>query len=220
MANSKGSISDIRKKITRTHDLISTSYHEAGHAIYSLLCGMRVPYVCVFINKKNKRVQGLCHYELPDLDKLQDPQVIYTLVNNEIGIKYAGLTAEKYFFKIICGSDKFPKFLKDGSSDDTLEAARLIRKYNVVSPGKKRYDFKKKKINQVLHELQYYWDDVTSLAHLLFTKKRLYFSDIRNILIKKSPNNKFWKQQLKIISDIFDKDMHLDEKYLKIKLSV
>jgi hypothetical protein len=215
--NGKGSISDIRKKITATHEMISTSYHEAGHAIYSLLCGMRVPYVCIFTNKKNNRVEGFCHYETPDVASLQDANLVFSLVDSEIGIKYAGLTAERYNFKIISGSDKFPMFLRDGSSDDTLSAAALIRKYNIVSPGKKRYSYKKRKINQVLKELQIYWDDVTLLAHLLFAKKRLSFFDIKKLLIKKSPNKNFWKEQFKIISEIFDKNMYLDESYLKIK---
>lgn len=111
-------------------------------------------------------------------------------------------------------------FLRDGSSDDTLSAAALIRQYNISPPGKKRYSYKKKKINEVLHSLKDYWDDVTLLAHRLFRKKRMSFIDIKNLLIKHSPNKKFWKEQLKIISDLFDKNMHLDEKYLKHTLSV
>jgi hypothetical protein len=216
--NGKGSISNIRKKITYLHEIISTSYHEAGHAIYSLICGMRVPYACIFKNKKNKRVQGFCHYETPDLDLITDPSLVFSLVNYEIGIKYAGLTAEKYHFKIISGSDKFPMFLRDGSSDDTLSAALLIRQYNIAPPGKKRYSYKKRKINQVLKSLKDYWEDVTLLAHLLFKKKRLSFFNIKNLLLKKSPNKKFWISQFKMISDIFDKNMHLDEKYLKLNL--
>lgn len=216
--NGNGSISDIRKKITATHEMISTSYHEAGHAVYSLLCGMNVPYVCIFKNKKNNRVEGFCHYETPDVASLQDANLAFLLVDSEIGIKYAGLTAEKYNFKIISGSDKFPMFLRDGSSDDTLSAAALIKKYNIVSPGKKRYSYKKRKINQVLKELQIYWNDVTLLAHHLFAKKRLSFFDIKKLLIKKSPNKIFWKEQFKIISEIFDKNICIDEAYLKIKL--
>lgn len=216
--NGKGSISNIRKKITYIHEMISTSYHEAGHAIYSLLYGMRVSYVRIFRNKKNKRVQGFCHYETPDFDLLEDPDLVFSLVDREIGIKYAGLTAEKYHFKIISGSDKFPIFLRDGSSDDTLSAAALIRQYSIALPGKKRYSYKKKKINQVLSSLKEYWDDVTLLSHLLFKKKRLSFFDIKKLLLKKSPNKKFWACQFKVIADIFDKNMHLDEKYLKINL--
>ena len=219
MANSgKGSIFDIRKKITATHEMISTSYHEAGHAIYSLLYGMRVPYVCIFRNKKNNRVEGFCHYETPDVALLQDANLVFLLVDSEIGFKYAGLTAERYIFKIISGSDKFPMFLRDGSSDDTLSAAALISKYNIVSPGKKRYSYKKRKINQVLKELHIYWDDITLLAHHLFAKKRLSFLDIKKLLIKKSPNKIFWKEQFKIILEIFDKNITIDEAYLRIKL--
>ena len=87
--NGTGSISDIRKKITNIHEMISTSYHEAGHTIYSLLCGMRVPYVYIFKNKKNKRIQGFCYYETPDVAQMQDPHLVFSLVDSEIGIKYA-----------------------------------------------------------------------------------------------------------------------------------
>lgn len=213
----KGTIFDIRKKISSTHEMISTSYHESGHAVYSLIYGMRISSICMFENKKNNRIEGFCYYEVPNIEKISDPNLILYLLNVEIGIKYAGLTAEKYFFKIISGSDKFPIFLRDGSSDDTLSAAAIIRQYNVAPPGKKRFDFKKKKINQVLADLTQYWDDVTLLAHALFSKKKLSFQDIKNLFLKKSPNKKFWKDKFKTISLIFEKNTDLDEKDLKIK---
>lgn len=218
----KGAVSiyDIRKKITRTHEMISGSYHEAGHAVYSLLYGMRVSSVCIFENKKNNRIWGVCYYETPNLFKVQDYNLLISLVNTEIGIKYAGLTSEKYFFKITSGSDKFPIFLRDGSSDDTLSAAALIRQYNVVPPGKKRYDFKKKTINKVLKDLKKYWSDVTLLAHALFNRKKLSFYDIKNLFVKKSENKKFWKEQFKNISFIFDRSVDLDDKNLKYILGI
>ena len=212
----KGTIFDIRKKISRTHEMISTSYHESGHAVYSLLYGLRVSSVCIFENKKNNRIEGFCYYETPNLLKIQDINLLYSLLNYEIGIKYAGLTAERYFFKIISGSDKFPIFLRDGSSDDTLSAAAIIRQYNVAPPGKKRYEFKKKKIKQVLQDLTNYWDDVTLLAHALFSKKKISFSDIKKLFLKKSPNKKFWKNKFKDIANVFEKNLSLDEKDLKI----
>lgn len=212
------SIFDIRKKITSTHDMISTSYHEAGHAVYGLLCGMKVSSVCVSQGKR--RVEGFCYYETPDLQKIEDYNLLWSLVNFEIGIKYAGLTAEKHFFKIISGSDKFPMFLRDGSSDDTLSAASLIRQYNIAPPGKKRYQFKKNRINQVLNDLKNYWDDVTLLSHALFSKKKLSFFEIKELFFKKSPNKKFWKEKFKKITIIFEKSACLDDKDLKSILDV
>jgi hypothetical protein len=181
---------------------------------------MKVLSVQVFENKSNKRIEGFCSYEIPLLPNISDNKLLLTLVEYEIGINYAGLTAEKYHFKTTSGSDKFPIFLRDGSSDDTLAAAALIRQYNVVAPGKKRYNFKKKKINQILHQLQNNWDDVVLIAHALFSKKRLSSEDIETLLIKKSPNKKFWKNQFKIINSIFDKFSSLDEKKLKIILQL
>ena len=214
----ENSILNIRKKITRIHDSISTSYHEAGHAVYALLCGMMVSSVSIFQNNKNKRIEGLCYYHLPDVTEIQDLDLLIYIANAEIGIRYSGLTSEKYFFKSICGSDKFPKFLKDSSSYDTMLAAQAIKKFNVVAPGKKRYEYKKRKINQVSKVLEMYWADVTLLAHQLFSKKKISYLDIKNLFIKKSPNKNYWKEQFKKISYIFQDDCSIDEKELKIIL--
>lgn len=219
MVNGTGSISGIRKKITTVHEMISTSYHEAGHAIYALLCYMRVPSVFIFENKKSKRIEGFCQYQMPERSKIIDPELLYMILHSEIGIKYAGLTAERYHFKTISGSDKFPIFLRDGSSDDTLSAGQIIRLYNVAPPGRKRYAFKKQMINNVLHSLQNVWSDVTLLAHALFSKKKMSFSDIKNLLLKKSQNKKFWKNQFKSICYIFENHEILDENDLKSILS-
>jgi len=212
------SISDIRKKITSTHEMISTSYHEAGHTVYSLLCGMMVSSVYIFENKRNKRIEGACLYHMKELHTISDRELLNFMVHSEIGIRYAGLTSEKYFFKITSGSDKFPKFLKDGSSDDTLKASAIIKEFNVAPPGKKRYDFKKRKINQVLKDLAIYWDDVAIIAHALFSKKKLLFADIKKLFLNKSPNKKFWREQFKIISFVYENNLSLDDKELKIIL--
>ena len=214
--NGVGSIDQVRKKLTYTHDLISTSYHEAGHAVYGLLHFMKVPSVYVFENKKNKRIEGFCHYEsVKELSDIQDVALFNEQLKHEICIKYAGLTAEKYHFKTICGSDKFPMFLRDGSSDDTLSAAALIKKYDFVPPGRKRYAFKKKMITETLHELRDNWDAVTIIAHGLFQKKRLGFFEIQKMLLRNSDNKEFWKEQFKTIHYIFDNCEGLDEKDLK-----
>jgi hypothetical protein len=214
--NGVGSIDQVRKKLTYTHDLISTSYHEAGHAVYGLLHFMKVPSVYVFENKKNKRIEGFCHYEsVKELSEVQDIDLFAEQLKAEICIKYAGLTAEKYHFKTISGSDKFPMFLKDGSSDDTLSAAALIKQYEVVPPGRKRYAFKKKMITETLRDLQENWDAVTLIAHGLFQKKRLSFPEIEKLLSKKTDNKEFWKEQFKTIHFIFDNIEGLDEKDLK-----
>jgi len=217
MANNiVGSLDQVRKRLTYTTDLISTSYHEAGHTVYGLLHFMKVSSVWVYENKKCKRVEGFTHYELPvDLSELKDSALCAEVVKAEICLKYAGLAAEKYHFKSISGSDKYPLFLRDGSSDDTLAAAALLREYTLVPPGKKRYNFKKKLCKNTLEDLRDNWDAVTVIAHALFKKKRLSYMSLKKLLTKHTNDPEFWKQNFSILDSIFDKQQPLDEKNIK-----
>lgn len=205
------------KHLGTFYDTVSTAYHEAAHAIYTLLCSIKVPLV--YIMEKDNKIDGFCHYEIPDITKIQDNKLLYFIIDIEVGIKYAGLTAEKYHFKTMSGSDTFPMFLRDGSSDDTLSASYIIKKYNVAQPGKKRYDYKKKIIRKVFNSLKEYWDDVILISHALFCKKKLTFDDIKNIL-KKSKNKIFWKEQFKLINLISDNQDIFDESELKSLLGI
>lgn len=199
-----GSIKEFRKKVSKTYDSISTAYHESGHTIYGLLNFIKIDLVEIFENKKDKRIQGLTFYELK-IEKIPS-QKLYNRVNALIGFSYAGLVAEKYQFKLTSGSDKFPLFLKDGSSDDTIEASNLIRKYEIASPGAKRYEFKKKMIRSVGSILQNNWDAVTLVAHALFHKKQLSFLDLQKLLTTKTKDTKMWKQIFKKISLVYKED--------------
>jgi hypothetical protein len=211
-ANSK------REKVAQTHDLIYTSYHEAGHTIFGLLHLMRVECVHVYFEKEVESFGGYTHYNFPDIENFQDRNIQLYIINSEIGIKYAGLTAEKYQFKISCGSDKLPVFIKDGSSDDTMAAARLFQQHKVVAPGKKRYLYKKRLIKNTLKELRIYWSDVTLVAHSLFKNKRIYFSDLKKILTTKSENKEFWRAQLKTLEYLYKNHDKLDENDFRIML--
>lgn len=202
----KGSIDDFRKKVTKTYEFISTSYHEAGHAVYGLLHFMKIESVYVFEDKKFKRINGFTHYHSPQLDSIEDIKMLGNRVYAEIGLSYAGLVAEKHQFLLASGSNKFPLFLKDGSSDDTIEASKVMRKYQVAPPGRKRYEFKKKMIREVGQELQEHWDAVTLIAHALFRKKQLNFLELKTLLTRKTNNKKFWKNQFKIIEPIYLED--------------
>ena len=221
MTNSSvGSIHNIRKKFHETHELISTSYHEAGHTVYGLLHYMKIGPVAVFENKRTKRIEGFTHYNSPETNNIKDPVLFYDLLNTEICISYAGLIAEKIHFKLISGSDKFPMFLRDGSSDDTTSAAALIQKHDLVPPGKKRYEYKKCLIKTVTNELEEHWDAVTIISHNLFKKKKLYFADLKNLLTKKTQHKEFWKEQFKAINQIYSNSNGLDENSIKIILSL
>ncbi len=206
---------EYRKKIAGTYEFISTAYHEAGHVIYGLLHFMRINSVSVFENRKSKRIDGFTHYDDYFHSNMKDPRLIANIIKNEICISYAGLSAEKYFFKTISGSDRFPLFLREGSSDDTLSAASLIKKFNLAPPGKKRHLLKQKLIKETSIELQLHWEAVVIVSQELFQKKKLYYNDIKQLLLNKSSNKKFWKKQFKQIDYIFNNASLLDEKELK-----
>lgn len=209
------SIDDIRRKVTYTHELISTAYHEAGHTIYGLLHHMKVEMVQVFEDKKSKRICGYTHFNYPFAVEVDDSNLCYKLMKAEICVNYAGLAAERYHFKNVSGSDKFPAFWKNGSSSDTMAAAALIKQYNLAPPGRKRYNFKKKLIRETHRELHCHWEAVVLIAHALFRRKRLYYSDLKELLTKKSENKEFWKEQFKSINNIFENGDDIDENSLK-----
>lgn len=215
-----GSIGNVRKKFQETHELISTSYHEAGHTIYGLLHCMKIDAVTVFESKKSKRIEGLTFYEnYKNLSLITDQSLFDNRLSAEIGLTYAGLAAEKHFFKITSGSDKFPMFLKEKSYYDINEAANLIQKYNLVESGRKRYNYKQKTIKKVSQELEENWDAVTLIAHGLIKKKKLNFLEIQDLLTKKCKDKHFWKEQFKAINYLYD-NLALDEKNIKSILSL
>jgi len=215
MANGIGSIGEIRKKVTKTHEFISTSYHEAGHTIYELLHLMKVSHVTVFENKKLKRIHGETYYDHPgDFDSIQDSDLLGSLVRADVGMSYAGLIAEKTLFKGISGSSQTPSFIIDGSTEDNKGAAALINKYNLVQPGPKRAAFKKKLMREVQSELHVHWDAVTLVAHALFKHRKLQAEDIMLLLTTRSKNKKFWKEQFKKINHCYGHSGSLDEKNL------
>src|ERR1700689_5417665 len=130
MSNEAESIDKIRKKVTYTHELISAAYHESGHTIYGLLHHMKIEMVHVFEDKKTKRMCGFTHFNYSDPSEIEDSVLVLELMKAEICLNYSGLCAEKYHFKNVSGSDKFPAFWKNGSSSDTMAAAELMKEYN------------------------------------------------------------------------------------------
>lgn len=200
------------EKVAQTHDLIYTSYHEAGHVIYGLLHLIKIECVYVYFDKESQSYGGYTHYNFLDADNFLSKDIRQFIINSEISIKYAGLTAERYQFKTNCGSDKLPLFIKEGSSNDTKAAADLFRQRNIVVAGKKRSIYKKKLIQHTLDKLQNYWSDVALIAHNLFKYKKIYYSDLKKILLTKSNNKIFWRAQFKTIDFIYKNNERLDEK--------
>jgi len=204
---------DSKLALSNHYDLVSTSFHESGHTICGLLNFMDVQYVQVYPDKRLRRIVGLTHYNVLKkgmLRKQVEDELFVQFIINLIYFTYAGLIAEKYFFKSMCGSDKFPMFLRNGSSQDTRLASSLITQYNLAPPGKKRYALKKKLIGQTRQQLQENWDAVILVAHNLFDRKKLYIDDIKKLLITKTNDTDFWKQQFKLVKSVhknYDSDL-------------
>lgn len=217
MENCTDSVDKSQKKAAFTHNLISTSYHEAGHTIYGLLHFMKIESVQIFKDECNQ-VNGYTHFDFFTAGEVVSQDILNFAVYADVCLRYAGLTAEKYHFKTISGSDKFPMFLKDGSSEDTMMAAKLIKQYNLAGPGKPRTKLKKKLIKSILQTLQCNWESVNLVAHGLFDRKRLYYSDLKSLLTKQGENKKFWRDQFKTIDYIYNNYGRLDEQDLRIIL--
>lgn len=206
--------------MAKTYVLIFTSYHEAGHVIYSLLHFIKVNSVLLYEYNRKTITCGETHIDtLINLDHVNDLGLFKYLLNSEICMYYSGLISEKNHYKNISGSNKFPNNLKAGSEFDTAAAYNLIKKYNLALPGKQRLLLKKSLLKKTLITLKKYWNDVIIIAHLLFEKKKLNFLDLKLNLISKSKNKKFWKLQFKTIEKLFN-SKSLDENKIKIILSI
>ncbi len=188
-------------KYFKTYDQITCSIHESGHALCALFFNMKVDMVHLFDDKKTKRVAGMTYF-IHAMANENDSNALFTsLIESEICVNYAGLLAEKCHFKKISGSDKYPGSWKNGSFDDTTSAARLLSFISI--PGKERHLLKKKIMGEAYFILNKYWDDITLISHALFKKRKIFFSDLKNILTKKSKNKVFWKKQFRNIIYIF-----------------
>lgn len=203
-----------RQELADTLELIMTAHHEAGHTIYGLLSFMKIPVVMAAFGTETG---GWTHYEMLAVP-VQSPQIAEYLLLSEICISYAGLVAENMHFKKICGSDKLPMILKDGSSPDILSASELISKHNLVPPGKPRQRYKKQLCKEIAETLEDYWEDISLVAHTLFKKKRLTHDDLKTLLTRKSEQNVFWKQQFKDIDTLMNKT--LTEKEISTILNI
>jgi hypothetical protein len=217
MANNIG---NIRKKCHETFELISTSMHEAGHTIYGLLHFINVGPVLVFQDKKSKRIHGLTLYDTLKLSEINDPVLFNYRLYSEIGLSYSGLVSEKHHFKLSSGSDKLPMFLKEGCGQDLSEATALFNKYNLSEPGAKRAKHKRKIIKSIETELNEHWGDVCLVAHFLFKKNKISALELRKLLLKKSENKEFWKENFKIHDQLYNNSQTLDEINIKSILSL
>jgi hypothetical protein len=216
MVKNGSSLLDIRKNITYTHELISTAHHESSHCIYALLHYMMIHSVRVFPDKKTNRIEGFTHYDSLNIDSIQSPILLLERLHSEVGLSYAGLIGEKYQYKLHSGSDKFPSFLGDGSSKDLQEASEMIKKYQLAPPGTKRYNYKKRMVRKTTKEIIDNWEAITVVAHALFKRKRINFEDLKKLLTKKIADKDFWKEQFRIIGDLYTNSTIEEDKFIQI----
>ncbi len=207
-----------RSKLATEFAIITTAFHEAGHALAVLLNFGYVHFAALYVNKMitPNADLGKADYDgAADLDIVQDSELLNRLLMADIAIYQAGLAAEKLFYKDISGIEQLPYVLKKGSYIDFGYVSDIIKKYNLAPPGKKRYAFKKKTFRQTQKLLSNNWGDVKLIAHLLFAKKKIYFEDLKQLLTKKSPKKKFWKEQFKSIEMLHNAPEELPEAQLK-----
>lgn len=204
----------ITQKRSRDYELIALTYHEAGHCLFGLLNHIKITIVAVNSETNSSEDLGYTQYEIAELEH-RDAGVLNRLLMAEIGINYAGLAAECIYYKDICGSDKLPMMLKGGCSEDIKTAASLIKKFELAAPGKKRYAFKQKMLRDCKFLLEEHWEAVKLIAHSLYKHKKLTFSDLKNILTKKSSDREFWKTRFKEINLLFDFPTQLDAKTIR-----
>lgn len=215
--NGVGSPTDIRKKLTYYHELITTCYHEAGHVISALRNFMQVSDVGVdiVIDKRTQKDLGYTNYDSAiDYEKVTHEGLLEKFVISEIYILNGGLAAEQLFYQDIFGMEKLPKVLGRGYGSDTENIHELITKYNLAAPGKARYAFKKKLLKETRQLLIPYWDDVKLVSQALFKSKKLYWDDLKSLLTRKSKNKVFWKKQIKDIELLLEAGHKNDQKFI------
>lgn len=196
------SLVHFRKEVSKNYELVLSCYHEAGHAIYALLHGFAVDSAEVWLDE-NQRVHGVVRYNLPlsyDTDNSLEKGLRLLFAETEIGIKYAGLAAEKICYRNLCGSDDFLTLLEASSGEDNKEADNIIKNFKL-----NRRNYKKNIFRKISKELQHYWDAVVKLSHLLFAKQKLSFDDIKKCLTHK---NLFWKNKFKNILCLYSKKIN------------
>lgn len=213
-------LSIFRKQVSKNYETVSVAYHEAGHVICSLLKHMNVESASIYEERHSRKMGGETFFNTRE-DREVNQRLEQHFMIGEVYVNYAGLIAEKLLYKKISGSDKFPSFLKDGSSLDTEAAAKLIKKLNLAQPGKERYLYKQKIIKQITNLLDDHWKEIELIAHFLIQKKKINAKQIKSLLIRRSGNKLFWKQRFNTIGLILSLDKtSLDDEIIRIIVSV
>ena len=184
------------------YELIALSWHEAGHTVVGLLNYAKITNVCFSNITKPGGPDGDTYYTMYNNGYVEDEDLARVLLIFELQIVYAGLISEKTYYKNICGSDRFPAHLKSGSRGDIEVGSKLIRKNNIIKPGRQTFLFKKQIQKDVELLLKEYWDAVSIIAHALYQKKRLSYLELKLLLTRKTKDKEFWKSHFKKLNII------------------
>lgn len=202
------------KKQSIDYSLIAAAHHESGHTILALLNLIQVSDASIKVDDAD--AVGLTSFYMYKNSDVEDKELLEMLIISDLQVAYAGLSAEKFYYKDICGSSRFPLHLRIGSSEDFSSAQKLIRINKLASPGKETSVLKKKLQAEIEKMLTIYWNDVKIIAHALYQRRKLYYVDLKNLLCKKqNPNSDFWKQQFKMINYIHSDNKMPEEQEVK-----
>ncbi len=204
----------IAKQQANDYGLIATSYHESSHAIVALINLLMIYNVDIIDSQ-----EGNAQYFIHHADQTEDDNLTNILALAEVKTIYAGLVGEKMYYKDICGSSKFPMHLKNGSAEDTNIAAKLIRKYRLANSGPATFKLKQDIKEEVERLLVRHWEAVKIVAHALYKKKKLDFSELKYLLSRIPQDKDFWKDKFKTIKIIYDEESDISTKRVRNLIS-
>jgi len=184
----------IQKQVSE-YNLIATAHHEAGHTICGLHNYWQVCNVEIFAPHYNEAYTYYADYDT----SAGTNEIAKQFILFDLQATYAGLIAEKMYYKDISGSDVFPTHLRVGSRDDIKYISAQIRKYKLALPGKSTHLLKKQLQNAALNILTEHWDAVKLVAHKLYQKQKLTFDELQYILTRKAEHKEFWKDRFRKI---------------------
>jgi hypothetical protein len=203
------------EKQSLDYETIALAWHEAGHTVAGLLNYAKVTNVCFSNITKPGGPDGDTYYTMYYNRFVEDEDLARVLLIFELQIVYAGLIAEKTYYKNICGSEKFPAHLKSGSREDIEEGSRIIRKNKLIKSGRQTFLFKKQIQKDVEMLLKEYWDAVSIVAHALYHKKRLSYLELKSLLTRKAKDKEFWKEHFKKLNIIHNDKRTVSEYVVK-----
>ena len=205
----------IAKQQANDYGLIATSYHESAHTIVGLANLLKIDNVNVIDSQ-----EGSTFYLMYQADDAKDDAVLQEiLVMSEVKTICAGLVGERMYYRDICGSSKFPMHLKNGSNIDTAAISKLFRKYHLANSGKATYNLKQEIREDVEKFLIEHWEAVKVVAHALYKKKKLSFSELKYLLIRLPEDKEFWKDKFKTIKVLYDEKNDLSTKVVRNLIS-